>query len=224
MPQSGSSFSELALFGEGSLLAISGIGCAAAAGAARALTDAGVAALMTFGLSGGLDPALVAGQLFLPAQLIAPNGARLATCRSWRERVAAAVSPVPAVHEGSLLTSRRALQSLADKAVAFHDTGAAAVDMESAAVAEVAFEHKLPFIAVRAIVDSAAEMLPRAVVDASRSGSVQIARLIVGLVLAPGEIPALLRLAQRYRSSMRSLRAAAESGALAPLDSDTFSS
>jgi hypothetical protein len=36
---------------------------------------------------------------------------------------------------------------------------------------------------------------------------VQIGRLIAGLILAPGEIAALIRLAQRYRIAMRSLRA-----------------
>ena len=41
--------SELALLGEGSLLAVSGIGRTAAEVAANALVDAGVSALMTFG-------------------------------------------------------------------------------------------------------------------------------------------------------------------------------
>src|SRR2546429_6504374 len=40
-------------------------------------------------------------------------------------------------------------RSVAAKAAAFRDTGAAAVDMESLAVAEVAGSHELPFIAVR---------------------------------------------------------------------------
>ena len=79
--------------------------------------------------------------------------------------------------------------------------------MESAAVAEIAARHNLPFIAVRVIVDTAADRLPRAVVAASRAGRVQFARLIGGLILAPREIAALIRLAQRYRIAMRSLRA-----------------
>jgi hypothetical protein len=38
-------------------------------------------------------------------------------------------------------------------------------------------------------------------------GRVRIARLIGGLILAPREIVALIRLAQRYRIAMRSLHA-----------------
>jgi adenosylhomocysteine nucleosidase len=207
MPRGGNPpLSELALLGEGSLLAISGIGGIAAAAAAQALVDAGASALMTFGMAGGLDPALKPGSVVIPCELLSSEGARYAASRAWREQVAAAVSPLRAVTEGNLLTSTHAIDTPADKAAAFRNTGAAAVDMESAAVAKIAAQHNLPFIAVRVIVDTAADMLPRAVVAASRAGRVQLARLIGGLILAPREIASLVRLAQRYRIAMRSLR------------------
>ena len=198
--------SELATFSDGALLAVSGIGRDAAERAARALVDAGVAALMTFGMAGGLDPALMAGSVVLPCELISADGTRYLVSRSWRERVAAAVSPLRAVSAGNLLTSARAIDTVLGKSAAFRDTGAAAVDMESAPVAAIALHHNLPFIAVRVIVDTAADTLPRAVVNASRLGRVQIGRLIAGLILAPAEIAALIRLARRYRIAMRSLR------------------
>jgi adenosylhomocysteine nucleosidase len=214
--------SELALLGEGSLLAVSGIGRAAAEVAANALVDAGVSALMTYGMAGGLDPALTAGTILLPSELISADGARFATCRTWRQRIGASISPSRPVIESRLLTSEHAIETLVDKAAAFRDTGAAAVDMESVAVAAVAASRKLPFVTVRVIVDTAADMLPGAVVAASRAGRVRIGRLIVGLLMAPGQIAALVRLANRYRTAMRSLRAVAEAGALVPLDSDTY--
>jgi adenosylhomocysteine nucleosidase len=207
MPRGGDPpLSELAVLGEGSLLALSGIGRAAAATAAQALLDAGASALMTFGMAGGLDPALEPGSVVIPCELISAGGARYATCRVWREQVAAAVSTVCAVTVGNLLTSSRAIETPADKAAAFRSTGAAAVDMESAAVAEIAAKQNLPFIAVRVIVDTAADTLPRAVVAASLVGRVRFARLIGGLILAPREIASVIRLAQRYRKAMRSLR------------------
>jgi adenosylhomocysteine nucleosidase len=191
---------------DGLLLSVSGIGCGAAGAAARALVEARVTALMTFGLAGGLDPKLLAGSVVLPSRLISRDGAQFATCEAWRGRVAAALRSSHAVTEGTLLTSAFALRSLDDKAKAFRDTGAAAVDMESVAVAEVAASHELDFIAVRVIVDTAADTLPPAVVAASRAGSVQISRLLAGLIVAPGEIAALIRLALRYRTAMRSLK------------------
>jgi adenosylhomocysteine nucleosidase len=208
MPRGGHPpLSELAVLGAGSLLAVSGIGRAAAVAAAQALVDAGVSALMTFGMAGGLDPALKPGTVVIPCELISSGGGRFAANRAWREQVAASVSALRPVSEGDLLTSTHAIETPADKAAAFRTTGAAAVDMESAAVAEIAADHNLPFVAVRVIVDTAADMLPRAVVAASLEGRVRLARLIGGLILAPREIASLIRLAQRYRIAMRSLHA-----------------
>jgi adenosylhomocysteine nucleosidase len=197
-------FSEFSQLHDGTLLAVSGIGCPAAGAAARALVAAQVSALMTFGLAGALDPALAAGTVILPGELISRDGARFVTCKAWRERVAASLGF--AVSTATLLTSARAIETPAEKAAAFRDTGAAAVDMESAAVAEVAAAHGLPFIAVRVIVDTAGDTLPPAVVAASRAGRVEIGRLIAAVVAAPREIAELLRLARRYRMAMRSLR------------------
>lgn len=208
MPRDGNPpLSELAQLGEGSLLALSGIGYAAAAAAAQALVDAGVTALMSFGMAGGLDPELVPGSVVIPCELLSSDGERYAACRAWREQVAGAVGHVRAVAEGNLLSSAHALETPAEKAAAFRNSGAVAVDMESAAVAQIAARLNLPFIAVRVIVDSAADALPRAVVAASRSGRVRFARLIGGLILAPREIAAMVRLAQRHRIAMHSLRA-----------------
>ena len=205
---------------DGSLLAVSGIGGVAAATAAESLIDAGVAALMTFGMAGGLDPKLEAGHVLLPVEVISRDGTRLATARLWRERLSASLSGHCSLSTGVILTVEHSIASREAKAAAFRDTGAGAVDMESVSVARVAAAHRLPFLCVRVIVDSAADALPRAVVAASGSGRVQIGRLLAGLIVAPGEIGALLRLTQRYRRAMRALKTVAGAGPLAPLESE----
>lgn len=194
---------------------------AAAAQSARALVSAGAGALVSWGMAGGLDPALVAGTVFLPSEVVAADGARLLTAPHWRERLSAAVSaqggPVlPIILQGRLLTSSKAIGSLADKAMLFRQTGAAAVDMESLAIAEIAHTYQLPFIAVRVIVDSAEDALPRAVTAAADSeGQLQVWRLMGELARAPADLAPLIRLAQRYRVANRSLAAIARVGSLA---------
>ncbi len=210
----------LALLADGSLLAVSGMGGPAAARAAHVLIDAGVAALMTFGMAGGLDPTLAAGSVLLPSEVMARDGTRFATARAWRERLSANLSARCGVLGGILLTSERSIDSSEAKAAAFRDTSAAAVDMESAFVARIAADHQLPFICVRVIVDTAADALPRAVVAASRAGGVEIWRLLGGLISAPGDVAGLMRLARRYRSAMRALRLVARAGSFAPLESE----
>jgi len=203
----------LASLADGTLLAVSGIGASAAAGGARALIDAGATALISWGMAGGLDPALAAGTILLPSEVISCAGTAFMTARYWRERLSAALTAHRLVACGKLLTSPRAILSIADKAAAFRDTGAAAVDMESLAVAEVAGSHELPFIAVRVIVDTAADILPRAVMAAARgSGQLPLGRLLASLARSPGDLAALIRLAPRYRAARHSLLAVARAG------------
>jgi adenosylhomocysteine nucleosidase len=201
--------------GDGVLVAVSGMGYAAAAAAARALVASGAGGLVSWGLAGGLDPALDAGTICLPTAILARNGTSVPTTDQWRERIRLSIASACQVVGGSLLTSGVAIGDAVAKACAFRDTGAVAVDMESLAVAEVAVVHGLPFVTVRAIVDTAGDDLPMAVMDASRDGPLRLSVLMRGLLRSPLEALPLLSLGRRYRKATRALVAAARSGALA---------
>jgi len=203
--------------GDGTLVAVSGMGRTAAIAAAGALVEAGATALVSWGLAGGLDPRLRAGTICLPSVVVSRDGATFATDVHWREILAAAISRHLRVVSGKLLTSAVAIEDVAAKAAAFAETGAVAVDMESAGVAQIAASKRLPFVAVRAIVDTAGDTLPRAVMAAGTEGRVRLARLLFGIVRSPREIAPVMRLAQRYRAAIRALGAVARTGALAPL-------
>jgi adenosylhomocysteine nucleosidase len=207
----------LAALADGTLLHVSGMGSEAAEQGARALVEAGASALVSWGMAGGLDPALSSGTLCLPSEIIAPNGPAIQTTRLWRERLSAAVAARRPAVCGRLVTSPRAVGSVEDKAALFRKTGAVAVDMESLAVAQVALSHGLPFLAVRVIVDSAGDVLPKAVTAAAdAAGHLHVWRLLGALALAPAELMALIRLARRYRAATRCLAEVAHAGWLAP--------
>lgn len=202
---------------DGTLLIVSGVGPAAAAVGARRLLAAGARALLSWGLAGGLDPSLEAGTLVLPLEVISSAGRMLPTNAAWHERVCAAITARHGASRGRLLSCPEPLGSTAAKALAFRQTGAVAVDMESFAIAEAASAGRVPFLAVRAIVDTAHDAVPKAALSASRAGEdgVGLARLLLALARTPGELPSLVRLARRYRTATRALAAVAASGALA---------
>src|SRR5438270_13741263 len=90
--------------------------------------------------------------------------------------------------------------------------------MESAVVAEVARAQGLPFLAVRAIVDTANDPLPMAAIAAASEGSVKLSRLLGALARQRADLSALIRLIWRYRAASRSLAAVARAGVLAQRD------
>lgn len=166
--------------------------------AARRLVRAGARALVSFGLAGGLDPALAPGTLLIPAEIyddevIYPCDAGLAS--RWGSL------------SGRLLASRVAIVTAAEKARLFATTGALAVDMESGAVARVAREFNLPFACLRAVCDPAARTLPHAAqVALDPSGRISPRRLLASLARAPGQIPDLLALGRDAAAARRTLR------------------
>jgi adenosylhomocysteine nucleosidase len=91
--------------------------------------------------------------------------------------------------------------------------------MESLAIAEIAAANRLPFLAVRAVVDTAADGLPPALSAAAEEGGARgIGALLGALARAPGELPDFMRLIARYRAARRALALVARCGMLAPQD------
>ncbi len=201
---------------DGTLRAVSGMGCAAAGRAARGLIEAGARALISWGMAGGLDPDLQAGAVCIPREVVAPDGMRFATAAAWRDALTASIASCRPLVSGALLTCTQPIAGVAAKAAARRESGAVAVDMESSAVAEVAAASHVPFMAIRVIVDTARDAIPAAVTAASESGQVQIGRLVLGLLRSPADVVPLMRLARRYRAAMDSLRAVGKLGSMAP--------
>lgn len=207
---------ELRRLPEGALLAVSGIGEGAAAGAARRLVLAGASALASFGMAGALDPMLICGAVLLPDEVVTVDGATVsATAGEWRQRLRTALPASCLACGGRLLASRQPIGTPEAKAAAWRSSRAAAVDMESAAIAQVAQQAGLPFIVLRVIVDTASDRLPAAVIAASGGGQLRIGRLLAQLLRAPADVAALIGLAARYRIAKGVLVAAVGPGSAA---------
>jgi adenosylhomocysteine nucleosidase len=202
---------------DGSLVSVCGIGGENAERAARQLIAAGVGALLSWGVAGALDPGLACGTVVLPTEILHGSQARAGaplrrfeTYRTWRERLAGALLGHARLAAGALLTSPVPVAAAGLKARMFEETGAVAVDMESAAVAEVAADHGLPFVALRVILDTARDSLPESILRtlvpaAAASGPRRAWSLLWPLLQAPADLSALLRLAGQYRIARRSL-------------------
>lgn len=174
-----------------------GTATGAEAAAGRAIA-AGASALVSFGLAGGLDPALRPGALVVPTAVL-DRGVSFAADPALLAWLGGATP-----HR--LLAVERVAADAATKRRLWQQTGAAALDMESGAVARVAVAQGFRFAVLRAICDPAERDLPpaaRAALDAG--GGIGLAPVAGSIVARPGQIPALWRLAADAAAARRAL-------------------
>ncbi len=181
-------------------VAIGGGTASGAESAAQALVQQACTGLISFGLAGGLDRMLRPGALVVPAAVIVDDQ-RYATDASLSRVLG---GPTPHV----MLGADAIVASVADKNRLRELTGAAAVDLESGAVARVAATHGIPFAVLRAICDPAARALPpAALVALDTRGSIKVWRVLIAIAAQPGQLAALFGLAADAAAARRSLAA-----------------
>ena len=171
---------------------------AGALAAAERLAAIGVSGLLSFGLAGGLDPALRPGDLVTPA-IVLEDGASHQTDPALLAALGVGITR-------KLLGFDVIVSGAGYKAGLFQSTGACAVDLESGAVARVAARHRLPFAVLRAVCDPADRTLtPAALAGLNARGGVAIGAVLLALLRQPGELPALLELARDAARARKSL-------------------
>jgi adenosylhomocysteine nucleosidase len=125
--------------------------------------------VISTGVAGGLLPELKAGDLVIADRLLMESTndgpfnevARIAPDILRSVTGALARAGFTPAH-GPMVTVRRVLAAADDKRDVYHRCGAAAADMESAAIALEAAADALPFVCVRAVIDELDDELPGA--------------------------------------------------------------
>ncbi len=150
--------------------------------------------VLTCGFAGGLNPDLKLGDVVFEFSTLNPQ---LSTCLS-----AAGAKPV------KFFCADRIATTVAEKKKLRDETGADAVEMESAAIHAVCAEHGIPCATVRVISDTASENLP---LDFNRLSkpdqSLDFGKLGLAILKSPGKIGALLQLQKQTRFAAEQLAA-----------------
>jgi adenosylhomocysteine nucleosidase len=168
-------------------------------GSAAKLLAAGVDGLISFGIAGGLARGLGPGSLVLGTALITESGQRYPATGLFPEMGQAIRAPV--------FGGREIVSRAEDKRVLHDTTGAVAVDLESAEVARLCAAAGVPFAIIRAIGDPAERDLPpAALVGLKPDGEVDLAAVLRSVLLAPGQMPALVRVALDTRLALAALK------------------
>jgi len=190
---------------------ICGMGSVAARQAAIALCEQEkMTGLISFGVAGALDDRLQPGDLILPKSVLA--GRNYPTDDGWRTRVRHCLPGHVNVISCSLVTSDTVVTTETAKRTLALQSGGCAVDMESGAVAAVAAEKGIPFLAIRAISDPVQFSPPAELMAALKpDGSVKPIPLLTLLLKRSLHLNELLRLAPGMQAACQTLRQAVQS-------------
>lgn len=195
---------------EARIVAGAGVGVIVSGGETGALADkleralrGGAEGAISFGVCGGLDPTLRAGDLFV-ARGVLTGRRRLSADAAWTARL---IACLPGAHVADLVGRDAMIASAADKAALYRDTGAGAVDMESHVVARLAHRFGVPFAALRAVSDPSGSALPRAAqAGLKANGEADAGAVLRVLAARPWELPALIRTAREAAAAFAALR------------------
>jgi adenosylhomocysteine nucleosidase len=191
-----------------------GVGPENARAAATRLTAKGVSGFISIGLAAGLDSGLNSGHIVVASGIQVHD----AHCPQGLCPVdaAGAGSAYTILREngiaascGTLLSTSRPILTSHQKKTLFRQTGALAVDMESAAVARVAHQAGVPFIGLRAVCDPAGVTVPRDLSDClGNDGSISIGTVLYRLACRPALIHNALQMGPAFATARKSLRRA----------------
>ena len=197
--------------GQEVLLAVVGDGASEAAATARRMAASHQPSLVIIaGVAGALSPGLEVGDVTVAERVVSDDGREALPDPHWVDIAASQAG----AHRATALCTAEILCTAEAKARAWRDAGSpapATVDLESAALVDVASERGVASVVLRAISDTAREDLPLDFNSClAERGSVARGRVIRRALLSPRSIRGLWRLNRRLRSCAGKLAVAVQ--------------
>lgn len=168
-------------------------------------------AVLITGLAGGLAPELEPGDLVVGSAVARAGGGAdvpVVPDPTLQDRAIKALEAARLTFRvGPLLTVPDSVGTPAEKARLWRDSGALAVDMESAPLLGWAVRQGLPAVVVRGVADGPRDALPPALLDLIASDGRLRPGALLGLLARPARLSRALALARRARPALSGLAA-----------------
>ena len=163
--------------------------------------------VVSFGICGGLDPKLRTGDVVVGSEVVS-GGERFVSDQALSQGVERCLRDAgERVVLGRVASVLTPVVNVEAKAALHAATDALAVDMESEIAARFANARGLPFVAVRAVSDTAQRNLPAFVANVvSANGEADVGAVFAALIRAPGQLAGTIAAARDSALALRSLR------------------
>lgn len=179
----------------------SGLGYARARRAATALVETHTPKwLLSCGFAGALQDGMQVGNIVMVNSIVDQHGHEM----NFDLKVAA--NEAGGLYVGRLLTADQMIRTVVEKKALAEKHAAIAIDMETLAVAQVAKEHKIGFMAIRVISDDLSADLPPEVLSVvGDTGAVRVGAVLSSFVKRPGSVKDMWHLRQSAQHAAKNL-------------------
>lgn len=169
--------------------------------------DGELRAVLSFGIAGGLDPALRPGDVVVASAVIAESGVWKVPSKILATITAQVRSHGVTATNGFVVGVEEPIIVPTTKALLRKETNAVAVDMESHVGAAYAASRGLPFAAIRVISDPAERALPELATKALKpDGRIDFPAVMAGIARAPSQIGMLIKAGEDAGRAFAGLR------------------
>jgi len=184
---------------------VCGAGVAAGPALAEILAARQPSLVLIAGFAGALDPSLRAGTTILARESTTPDGEAQTPDGAANKLVEAALHKYGRTFVRSrLLTVEAPVMRSSDKRDLWNTHGAGGVDMETHALAQACATAGVPWVAVRVVLDTAGQSMPKAIAD--WHGDSDDRGVALAALKRPQDWPAFARLALQYPKARTALR------------------
>ena len=174
---------------------------------AEELIKSGCEALLSFGISGGLNPGLEAGNILMPDIIINENGDSFYTSNIWTTKIRGVLGNSFKIINEPIIGVEKVVKTTTEKNKLYKNYLASAVDMESHRVGKIAKKHNVPFLVIRAISDTSVDSLPGSAIGViNADGKINFLSVLLKLLQKPRDFSQLYLLSRSYRIALKSLR------------------
>jgi adenosylhomocysteine nucleosidase len=187
-------------------LCLSGMGYESSSTAVKKCLDFNIDGLISWGVAGALEPSLNSGDIVF-AETIINQDKTYPTSDDWKNKLLDHFSKTDfKILNANIASSLEICATATDKNRLLNKTGAIAVDMESAAIADIAIKHELDFLVIRAIADEANTSIPEAVLKFTDNlGKPEIFNFVSSCISKPTQIREITKLAKSYKIALNTL-------------------
>ena len=195
------------------LLCVTGVGKRKAQAGVNALLDGSIKpdAILSLGFAGALRDDLNAGDLVLSQRLYATGEDAFIESDARLLGLAqdALIGPgAPRHFVADNLTVPRVVSSADGKKLLGRDTTALVVNMEDYWTGKAAMQHGIPFLSVRAVLDTVCQELPPSVIGLGNKGLLrQALQVLLGMVSRPGDVSKIANISKHVKVAQGSLTA-----------------